>query len=163
MGDPLSVGSTALGAVSLGLQVCETLHRYYNAWASYDEDVARTAASIRNLSRIFTTVNRTISQNSIPPSHQEVIENSLLQCQESILKLDKTLKKVMVERSLPSNVKDYFTNAKRRLLYPFRESTLAKIRENALGCEAALDTAMNGLQTSAPPFAFFRAQANSTL
>ena len=147
MPDPLSAGSTAVGAVSLGLQVCEILYRYYDAWKSYDEDIASTAASIRNLSRILTTLNQMISQNLIPQTQKQVVEDSLLACQGSLQKLEKVTKKIGRE-PLTNDVRNCLENARRRLVYPIKQSTLAKIRENVSESEAALDTAMSVLQTS---------------
>jgi hypothetical protein len=145
MSDPLGASGTAVGIISLGLTVCDALFQYYDAWKSYGTDIAHTAASIQHLAQIFTNINQITSNGHLQQAQRQILEDSLSRCEASLQKLEKKVKKIM-PLPLPKDIVDHLRNAKRRLLYPFLESTLAKIRENISEAEAALDTVMNKLQ-----------------
>ena len=137
MSDPFSASGTAVGIMSLGLTVCDALFKYYDAWKSYGADIADTAASIQHLAQIFTDIHQLISKDHLQQAQRQILEESQ--------KLEKKVKKIR-PLPLPKDIVDHLRNAKQRLLYPFLESTLAKIRENVSEAEAALGTVMNVLQ-----------------
>lgn len=49
MSDPISVAGSALGVVSVGIQVCQGLLSYYNAWRSYNSQISHCYNTIEGL------------------------------------------------------------------------------------------------------------------
>ena len=39
MGDPFSVAGSAVGVISLGLAICQSLISYYGSWKAYDDEI----------------------------------------------------------------------------------------------------------------------------
>lgn len=145
MTDLLSVSGTAVGIISLGITVCDALFDYYNAWKSYNDDVARTAASIQHLSRIFLQINEIPQKGYLNDAQRKLIEEGLLGCREPLEKLAKKLKKIE-PHTLPRNIVDHLRDAKRRVVYPFMASTLLSIREHISNAESALAMTIGMIQ-----------------
>lgn len=57
MTDPLSVTAGIAGLFSLGIQVTESLVKFYNSYKSQDIDVARVTTKLENLSDIFRSLS----------------------------------------------------------------------------------------------------------
>ena len=49
MADPASVVGTAVGVISLGIQVCQGLVTYYERWKSFDNDIVRLHDNVDEL------------------------------------------------------------------------------------------------------------------
>ena len=143
--DPLSLSGTAVGIISLGLTVCSAIFEYYDGWKSYGVDIARTSSSIQRLSQIFLQIKSVVGRETLSAAQKQCIEDNLIGCQDSLAKLEKKLKKIERQK-VPANLVDHLKNTKRRLVYPFMESTLVKIREHVSEAESILDTAMSTLQ-----------------
>lgn len=59
MGDPLSTVASAVGIVSLGLQVCQGIVQYYSHWKDYTVDIASTYELVGQLRGIFEALSST--------------------------------------------------------------------------------------------------------
>ena len=57
MTDPLSVTAGIAGLFSIGIQVTESLVKFYNSYKSQDIDVARVTTKLESLSDIFRSLN----------------------------------------------------------------------------------------------------------
>ncbi|KAG4441578.1 hypothetical protein IFR05_002963 [Cadophora sp. M221] len=114
----------SIGVVSLGIQVCQGLLQYYGSWKDSRKDVAAMCTSVESLSSTLTILEKTITGASTPDKNtQKCIEA----CSLSIEQLQKKLSKVqkVPGDKLSTQIHDHG----RRLLYPFRESTLVKLKE----------------------------------
>ena len=135
MGDPASIAGTAVGVVSLGLQVSQGLIEYYGQWKDFDADVTAMYASVEQLERGFRLVRENLSAERIAMlSSVREVEGSIQLCEAGIVELRRRLEKVRMREPLGSlRGKDALLNELKRqgkrLLYPFQKGTLGKLRD----------------------------------
>ena len=117
-----------VGIVSLGIQLCQGLLEYYGSWKDYEKDVAATYESLSALQRTFILLEATIKNPGLSQDIRKQVEENLVSCQDGIKSLQKRLDKVLANKvAVGAHAKaQVFV---RRALYPFKESTLAKLRE----------------------------------
>lgn len=121
---------TALGVVSLGLEVCKGLLAYYDAWEGYRDTVQETYRNIANLNKTLALLDDKLKaiQTASPTSQLPVrAAECLTSCKDGVQRLDKKLKKISQEN--PKTFKEKAKAGGLRLLYPFRASTLEKLQE----------------------------------
>jgi hypothetical protein len=83
----MDVAGTAVGIVSLGIQVCQGLLFYYDAWKSYDSDISSTYNAITDLSRTLTILKTTLQQET---DRERVgrVRTCVSSCEDAILELE---------------------------------------------------------------------------
>ena len=136
---------TAVGVVSLGIQVCNGLVQYYSAYKDYDENVKTTVSQIEDLSNILTVLQSTLHARVPDPVQLKIVEDSIASCSNGIGVLKKKLEKVKNVES-PPTLREYLKSQARRMIYPFKESTLAKLRETVSELRQNLGLAIHTLQ-----------------
>lgn len=119
------LAGTAVGVISLGIQVCQGLVEYYGSWKDAPKDVARICQSIRSLEEMLNVVNTAVKDNGVASQAESGIQSGIDSCGTSIAELQSQLVKVK-EVNGPS-IWSKVHGQGRRLLYPFRESTLLKL------------------------------------
>jgi hypothetical protein len=122
----MDVAGSAVGIISLGIQVCRGLVQYYGSWKDAPTDTVTMCKSAENLTAVLLVLQDAIQSKMVALNAQIVVQNSIETCRSSISQLENELTKVQ-------KVKGESTWAKihgqgRRLLYPFREGTLLKLR-----------------------------------
>lgn len=60
MGDPISAAGTAVGIISLGIQVCQSLISYYDRWKSFDDDIAQIQGKLDGLKETLENLGENI-------------------------------------------------------------------------------------------------------
>jgi len=115
----------AIGIVSLGIQVCQGLLKYYDSWKDSRKDIAALCSSVESLSSILDQLEQTLTGTHETKS---TISDCIEACRSSIEQLEKKLLKVESVAN-PGKVTAKIHDQGRRLLYPFRESTLIKLKE----------------------------------
>lgn len=118
---------TALGIVSLGIQVCQGLIDYYQAWQSVDAEVGDAQRNIAELIKTLYVVDNAMRATNSSSDAASRVRDTLLSCDEGISKLEKKLRKI--HRTAPQNVPEVLQSAGLRLVYPFRKSTIEKLKE----------------------------------
>lgn len=136
MGDPLSAASAIISIVSLGLDVSNGIIRYYVAWKMYDEDVAATDTALTQLHAKLQLLKNVLESKTIQGyAAANEIHQCISHCQGGILKLKKLLDKIRAKGPTLQDMDkktDFLTklgDQGRRLLYPFRQGTLGKLRD----------------------------------
>ena len=61
----MDVASSAVGIVSLGVQVCQGLLSYYDGWKSFSSDISSTYNSIDDLSRTLALLKALLDNNEL--------------------------------------------------------------------------------------------------
>ena len=88
-----------------------------------------------------------VQNAKVEPIVQKQVEECIGSCDSSIGVLAQKLKKFShAESGTSPVVKGRIKRKLEKVVYPFRESTLAKIRENVAGAQANVDTALEILQ-----------------
>jgi len=127
----------AVGTISMGIQVCEDLIKYYKSWKDYEDDIREAYDEIAGLS---TTLNflyyrlKTLTQNALATRTTDCV----LKCRESIQKLDDELKRF--PQAPPAGLRQKLEAGGRHLMYPLRKSTLKQLKEIVQGMMRQLDT-----------------------
>ncbi|APA12249.1 hypothetical protein sscle_09g070190 [Sclerotinia sclerotiorum 1980 UF-70] len=154
--------SNIAGILSAGIQVCEGLVNYYNAWKGSKKENADMIKSMESLSTNFAILKATLQSPTFDKLMAKTVESKVLDCEDSITELQDELKKVMickpsvVERNnlVATNshdnngFRDRMTEQGRRILYPFRKSTLMRLQENIEHMRSNLVFAMDILNLS---------------
>lgn len=144
----LSAASAAAGLISLGITVCQSLLDYYDSWKHAEENVAKTCASIEELSRTLKLLAIAVEHKEFNSEIVNQIQHSIESAKDSLLNLQRKLGKVRVT-ALQNAWKDKAKAQFRRTLYPFKESTLAKLRELSSETRHNLSLALSLLQIDA--------------
>jgi hypothetical protein len=137
------VAGSAVGVISLGIQVCQGLVQYYGSWKDCRKDIATMCKSADNLAEILKALKENVDGKSLAGDVIKNVQSSIAACTSGIQELQDELAKVQEVKG--SNVLSKVHEHGRRLLYPFRESTLLKLREIVSDIRASLVLAMNTL------------------
>jgi hypothetical protein len=143
MADPFSLASGAAGLISLAITTCNGLLTYYSSWRHRDETVTATCNHIQSLTSILQLLQDSLSQHNFDSSVTSEVGRNIASCRDGIQKLTQKLKKVQDSRVTAREFNDFT----RRALYPFKESTLLKMRELVSDLRDNLNLAVNVLQT----------------
>lgn len=138
---------TAVGIVSLGLQVAKSLAKYYSDYKVYDDDILHAVERVQRLYETCEALEaplRKLELSGDPIS--ERVRDSLNSCRRKLLKLNDTVTKCSGTPAL-SSTSIRAQEVKKRILFPFRKSTLADVEKWVQLAQANLDTAMHVLQT----------------
>ena len=141
---------TAVGVISLGVQVCSGLVSYYAAYKSCYQDVDKTIKRIQVLLNSLQSLEAAVHR--LPRSRSGESDESLnviicvSRCRSSIetlrIELD-DIQKIQLGEVKGSWQK--FQAKSKRLLYPFKESTLAKLREAVFEAQDDLGPSLDAL------------------
>lgn len=131
MADPLSTAGSVIGIISLGIQVVQSIYKYYSAAKDQHSDIARTLRKLEDLQSLLERLNTHLSDRKFRSSEKPLLQNieSAIQlCEESIDELGQEVRKF--EKTPTDSARAAIKGAVRRLAYPFRESTLLKLHED---------------------------------
>ncbi|GKT42418.1 vegetative incompatibility protein HET-E-1 [Colletotrichum spaethianum] len=147
MFDPLSVAGSAVGIISLGLQVTQSLYNYYAALSSQNSDIAHTTHKLENLLEMLNSLQAHLDSRKIKVGEANMlntIKSTIQQCGECIQELDEESQKF---KKMPvDSVRTAIRVTSRRLAYPFRQSTLQKLDEDIDELVTHLSLALQLLQ-----------------
>ena len=150
--DPLSLTGTAVGIASLGLRVCQGITQYYNQWKDFDRDVAAIYTSIDQLSGIFQTIHERLNSGSLNKfSTVSEVDTSIKLCETGILELRHRLEKIKSKEPLEALQKKTLLLQRlreqgKRLLYPFQQGTLGKLRDTVNELRDNLNPILHAVQ-----------------
>ncbi|KAI9760249.1 MAG: hypothetical protein M4579_001763 [Chaenotheca gracillima] len=161
MGDPLSATGSAVGIISLGLAVTQSLVQYYNSYQAYVTDTATTLVSIKDLNALFASIECSVRSIKLAPDKKNRVEECLLSCSFGVKSLQDELTKITrvgptkTPQSLEQaptilNKRQRITSRlqtiSKRIAYPFRETTLKRLQEIVSRLQANLSLAVATLQ-----------------
>jgi ankyrin repeat domain-containing protein 50 len=147
MTDPLSVAAGIAGLISLGIQVTESLVKFYTSYKSQDADVARTTENLENLLSSFKFLSSALQNRTFRPDERDLIRNiesSIHKCDDLIQELKEECEKF--DKASVIGIKGTIKVAGRRAMYPFRQSTLQKLDEDISEIRGNLSLALEVLQ-----------------
>ncbi|KAG4435049.1 hypothetical protein IFR05_009473 [Cadophora sp. M221] len=126
MADPLSTAGTAVGIVSLGLQISQGLITYYSHFKAYDAEIAylvRKSESLQGLLQALEAPLRKAEDGNGIGGVSVQVRNAILACEAGLTRL---LGAVQTYGNLviPATKDDKLRALKKRALYPFKRSSL---------------------------------------
>jgi ankyrin repeat domain-containing protein 50 len=75
MTDPLSITAGVAGLISLGVQVTESLIKFYTLYKNRDADVNRTSEKLESLLGTFQFLFSVLQKRTFRPDEQDLIKN----------------------------------------------------------------------------------------
>ena len=143
--DALSVSAGAAGFISLGITVCQGLLDYYYSWKDAEDQVAQMYASIEALTETFRLLESAMQSKVFNYATVQKVEESIRSAERGLQSLQKKLQKVQLAPSQPGWKAKGMAQF-RRTLFPFKESTLAKLKELGIELRQELSLALEVLQ-----------------
>ncbi len=141
----MEVASSAVGIASLGIQICQGLLSYYDGWKGYEKDITTTYDYIADLGQTLTLLQASLSEGQLNQERKDRVERCLRSCEDSLAKLAEKAQKLRKSGN-PDGLKENAWAAVQRAWYPFRASTLAKLRELVDDVSERLKLALQVLQ-----------------
>ena len=146
MSDPLSVAGTAVGVISLGIQVCQGLLEYYRAWEAQDKEIKETLENIAREQKILQLLQSTLAKHSSSFATSVVqVEASITQAKAEFVYLDGLLQKCRQTR-IPSDLREKAKTVAKSLLYPFKRETIRDLKKAIAETGRVLALAIQQLQ-----------------
>jgi len=145
MAEAIGVSSGVTSLVSLGISICQGILDYYSSWKDAESDVRRMYVSTEALSKTFMLLRLSIENKKFGRDVVARVEESIDSCESGIEHLKKKLDKVKitaVDDGWKGKAKVQF----RRTLYPFKESTLVKLKEITNELQNRLSLSIDVLQ-----------------
>jgi len=143
----VGVASNIAGLINLGLSVSYGIWKYYGTWRDAESDVKIMYNSIETLTKSFAILKDTLSKPCYDARLVGRVEDCIGSCEEGIGNLDKKLKKIQVTPQKAGGKWTSKTKAHlQRALYPFKESTLVKLKEISSELQDHLQLALTILQ-----------------
>ncbi|KAL4943037.1 hypothetical protein BDV06DRAFT_221644 [Aspergillus oleicola] len=142
MSDPFSAAASAVGCISLGLQVCQYLVTYCQAYKNYDEDVERIGITAQGLRKPLKVLRDLIeeTQATNPEMAADLGEKALgLQSRVDNLKTMLDQFKAAVPGDFAGQLKGHLT----KVVYPFHKGALRDILMDLNGMQAVLQTTLS--------------------
>lgn len=143
--DPLSIAASASGLLSVGITVCHGLLEYYSSWRDAEDDVSRMYNSIDALNKTLILIDLSIQHKSFNRDVVVRVEESITSTQRGLESLKKKLDKIKLvpqQEGWREKTKAQF----RRAVFPFKESTLVKLKELGNELRDDLSIALDALQ-----------------
>lgn len=141
----VAVASSAAGLVSLGLTLCQELLKFYGSWKGAEEDVKRMYSSVEQLTKTLIYLRRSIQQSQFSRDVVARVEESIRMCKSGLMALQKKLVKItnalQANRGWSHKLRSQFERA----LYPFKESTIVKLKEICSDLQGNLALALETL------------------
>ncbi|KAK6843372.1 hypothetical protein PG987_004232 [Apiospora arundinis] len=147
MADPLSIAGSAVGIISLGIQVTQSLFDYYTALRYQHSDAAHAAERLDSLSELLGRLYHHCQSRKFRADEADSvrrIESLLQECQEFIQELQGEADKF--KDTPATNIQSAVKITARRVTYPFRKSTLEKLDEDIVEITDRLKLALQILQ-----------------
>ena len=83
----MEAAGTAVGVASLGIQACQGLLSYYDAWKSYDSDISSTYDAITDLSKTLILLKTTLQQQE-DEERLGRVRSCVKDCEDALLELE---------------------------------------------------------------------------
>ncbi|KAF5972316.1 hypothetical protein FCOIX_9393 [Fusarium coicis] len=133
MSDPLSVAGSAVGIISLGIQVCQGLISYLQSFKSQDQDIQDSLNDIQTVTSILYSLKGVLPKVDKSASEIPAIRRCLAESEEKLREFQQFSLKLRANESLNHDVVGRMDHARRALLYPFREGKLKSLCQSLNG------------------------------
>lgn len=140
----MEVAGSAVGIASLGIQACQGLLSYYDAWKNYNSDISSTYDAITELSKTLTILKTTLREE-LDQERVGRVNTCVRGCEDALLKLDE--KRYSLQKySQPEGLRQKMRLGLQRSWYPFRREILAALKESVTDVQERLKLALQVLQ-----------------
>lgn len=147
MADPISIAGSVVGVISLGIQVTQSLVDFYNSYRHQESELGGIIERLEGLAETFQSLEKALSSRTFRADERSLfkgIETSITSCTELIQELQDECQKF--SKPLSTGTRAAVKIAGRRVIYPFRQSTLHKVDEDIGEIRANLSFALDVMQ-----------------
>lgn len=135
---------TAVGIASLGIQICQGLLKYYDAWKGHDSDVSSTYDAIADLSKTLALLKGTLQQG-VDNERIERIGTCVKNCEDALWELEDK-RRSLQRYGQPEGLRQKMLSELQRSWYPFKKGTLEALKSRVWGVQDRLRFALQALQ-----------------
>ncbi|KAK4892915.1 hypothetical protein LTR27_008643 [Elasticomyces elasticus] len=122
------IAGSAVGIVSLGIQVCQGLLQYYGDWKGYHKDIEASHKAVQGLTETFVLLAQVLNGNVVVNDAQRRnVENCVASCEDSVGHLRDRLAELR-KYGHPAAFREKVKASGSRLLYPFKKESLDVLR-----------------------------------
>lgn len=148
MSDPFSATGGAVGVISLGITVCNSLIDYCSSWKGYDDDAIAACKYLEGLNDTFKALQDLLQKHAFSPDTKALVERRILSCLDGVKKLEKRWDEVKNNVG-SSTTRSRVTAQARKALYPFKGKTLSKLQQDVSYLLENLSLALEALNLDA--------------
>lgn len=149
MSDPLSVAGSAVGIISLGIQVSQGVYNYISSMRGRDKDIDTASTQVSHLLRTFQALSDLIPKiQSLPDSDTEAIQ-TLRQCLQESERGVEELRVLLesLQNVVASDLKGKIKNTGRLLSFGLRREGLTQIQDKVLRLTETTELALQVINT----------------
>lgn len=147
MAEALGIAGSAVGIVSLGLQVCQGVLNYYGDWKDRDDDILRMYNATDDLGRSFWFLKAMLNSmaHDLPVDVINNVERNITSCEGGIIRLETKLGEL--RRHGGTKLQEKVHDKALKAFYPFQAKSLAKLSTIVSELRDNLGFALSVLQT----------------
>lgn len=116
----MEVVGSAVGIASLGIQVCQGLAQFFEAWRAYTGDMQQIGDTVRALGEIFKALETILNNPQVDAALQSIANDRLQACCQGVRILEKKAAALQSPKRFQSQLF--------RSLYPIKKDTLQGVR-----------------------------------
>ncbi|CVL10515.1 uncharacterized protein FPRN_12891 [Fusarium proliferatum] len=143
MSDPLSVAGSAVGIISLGIQVCQGLISYLQSFKGQDQDIQDSLNDVQIVISILYSLKGILPKVDKSSSETPAIRRCLAESEEMLREFQQFSLKLRGTQSPEHDMLRKMDHAGRALLYPFREGKLKLLCHSLKGLLQNLSLGLN--------------------
>lgn len=137
----VAAASGAAGLISLGLQVCTGLVKYFSAYKDYHKDTEAVVRRIRSLSNLLEYLASILQSPAFDASHAaQMVEDEVLSCGDGIIELARLHKKCVSQRD--AKALGAIARQWQQAVFPLRKGELESLARTLSNLQSNLNTAM---------------------
>lgn len=140
MGDPLSVAGSAVGIISFGLGVCDTIVKYSRAYRGYDEDFQTIKSKAESFHETLEIVDDAIkyAQKTLPKI-AIILSKKVMRIEHLLQRLNDKIKRYGPDESRESLAR----KALKKSAYTFRKDDFREVAADLDSMQGDLQAALS--------------------
>jgi hypothetical protein len=124
----MEIAGMFVGVASLGLQICGGFLLYYQSWKESNESVADLYQSIKTVENTLQLLHDSANGRQLDSASIQGVRDSMQRLEVNFGKLDKKLQKIKDGKGA-GGFREQAKAQLTRVSYPFKESTILKLRD----------------------------------
>lgn len=143
MSDALSVVGSAVGIISLGIQVCQGLVSYLQSFKSQDQEIQDSIKEAQTIVSLFNSLKDVLLRLDQHSARVIAVVDCLNDCEKKLRELQLFLLKLQKSSEPTKKTRQKIKDARHSFAYPFLEGKLLSLRQSLQNLLQNLDLAVN--------------------
>lgn len=140
------VAGTAIGILSLGIQVCQGIFSYYQVYKDQDQRIYDVLCEVRTLSTTLEAAHGCLAKAKLPQSiTTNQVEENIIAYASAITRLEQLLSRCH-RTSSATRATDQIQLVIRKVAFPFRQGTIKDLKDTVKGLQANVLLVLQTLQ-----------------